>query len=81
MNPLFQQRTLNNASRFGEMMRTFNSFSNPLQAFLNMAGNNPQMQPIINQIRQGVNPEALFNELCKQRGVNPNEFIKKLTNK
>jgi hypothetical protein len=39
------------------------------------------MKPIIEQIQSGANPEALFRELCKQRNINPDEFIKDIQSK
>lgn len=54
---------------------------NPYAMMLELAKNNPNMKPIIDQIQNGANPEALFRELCKQRNINPDEFIKDIQNK
>ena len=53
--------------------------NNPYETFIKLAGNNPQMQPIINAIRQGSNPKQIFDEICQKRGVNPQEFINNIT--
>ena len=53
--------------------------NNPMQMFMNIAGNNPQMQPIINALRRGTNPKQIFDEMCQQRGVNPQEFLNSIT--
>lgn len=50
---------------------------NPYKMLMEMAKSNPQMQPIIEQLQKGANPETLFRDLCKQKGINPDEFIKR----
>lgn len=52
---------------------------NPYQMFMNLAGNNPQMQPIIKAMQSGGDPQQIFTSMCQQRGINPNDFIKKIT--
>ena len=54
---------------------------NPYQMLLELAKNNPNMKPIFEQLQKGVNPESLFRELCKQRNINPDEFIKDIQSK
>jgi hypothetical protein len=54
---------------------------NPYAMMLELAKNNPNMKPIIEQIQNGANPEVLFRELCKQRNINPDEFVKDIKNK
>lgn len=78
LNMFNNQQAMNTANQFGNLLNTFRSFSNPYQAFMNMANQNPQMRPIISQIQQGVNPQTIFNSLCQQKGINPQEFIKNL---
>lgn len=51
---------------------------NPYQMFMNLAGNNPQLQPIIKAMQSGGNPEQIFTSMCQQRGINPTDFIKQL---
>ena len=52
---------------------------NPYQMFMNLAGNNPQMQPIIKAMQNGGDPQQIFTSMCQQRGINPDEFIKNIT--
>ena len=52
---------------------------NPMQVFQQIAGNNPQLQPILNALRGGMNPQQLFMNMCQQRGINPQEFLKNIT--
>ena len=51
----------------------------PMQMFMRLAGNNPQMQPIIQAMQNGMNPQQIFNNLCQQRGINPQQFLKNIT--
>lgn len=39
--------------------------------------NNPQIAQIM-QMCQGQNPQAVFEAMCKQRGVDPNAFMNAL---
>lgn len=59
--------------------RAMSQSNNPYAMFMQLAGNNPQMQPIINAMQQGNSPRAIFNNMCQQRGINPDEFIKNIT--
>ena len=49
------------------------------QIFQQMAMNNPQMQPVLQMMSSGVTPRQIFYEICQQRGINPDEFIKNIT--
>lgn len=51
----------------------------PMQMFMRLAGNNPQMQPIIQAMQNGMNPQQIFNNMCQQRGINPQQFLKSIT--
>ena len=51
----------------------------PMQMFMRLAGNNPQMQPIIQAMQNGMNPQQIFNNMCQQRGINPQQFLKNIT--
>lgn len=53
---------------------------NPMAVFSQLAGQNPQMQPILNMLNQGVNPQKIFNSMCQQRGINPQTFLNNITN-
>ena len=79
-NPFYNQMNpaLNNIR--GAYQMIMNS-SNPMQVFTQIARNNPQLQPILNMLNNGANPQQLFNSLCQQRGINPQEFIKSITGK
>lgn len=45
---------------------------------LSILENNPQTKAIAEAIRKGENPQTVFLRLCKERGVDPDEFLKKM---
>lgn len=73
-NPLLQSNT-NQLKELYKMMQN----GNPMQVFQQMAMRNPNMQPILNMLNNGANPKDLFYQMCKQKGVNPDEFLKNIT--
>lgn len=66
-----------NSNKMGQVRNIMNMFrnsNNPMQLFQQMAMNNPQLQPILNAVKNGANIDGLFNQMCQQKGVNPEEF-------
>ena len=53
---------------------------NPIQAFQRIASQNPYMQPILQALQGGADPQQLFASLCQQKGINPQEFMRQITN-
>ena len=53
---------------------------NPMQAFQRIASQNPYMQPILQALQGGADPQQLFASLCQQKGINPQEFMRQITN-
>ena len=52
---------------------------NPMQMFQQYAQNNPALQPALNMLNSGMNPQQVFNTMCQQRGINPQEFLRNIT--
>lgn len=48
---------------------------NPQDAFMRVASNNPNLQPVINSLRHGITPETLVRQICQQRGIDVNQFL------
>lgn len=71
--------TNNSNNIFRNIYQAMSQSQNPYDMFMRLAGNNPQMQPIVNAMRSGMKPEQIFNNMCQQRGINPQEFIKSIT--
>lgn len=73
---------LQNNNFYGMYRDTYKMFSeskNPMQLFMNMASKNPNMKQVMNMIQSGGNPQTVFNQLCQQRGINPQEFLRNIT--
>ncbi len=51
----------------------------PMSAFRQIASQHPQMQPILQALQGGANPQQLFASLCQQKGINPQEFLRQIT--
>lgn len=67
-----------NANRIGQMKSMYQAFQNaknPMALFQQMAMRNPQMQPVLNMLKQGQNPNQIFENICKQKGINPQELM------
>ena len=82
-NPFSSLNPINNNANIGAIQNAYNILANarnPMQAFQQIVMNNPQLQPIMNMLRNGANPQQLFNSMCQQRGINPNDFIRSITN-
>lgn len=68
----------NQSTNLKDIYKMLKNSNNPTELFMNIAKDNPNMQPIANLLNKGYTPERIFNEMCKQRGINPQEFIKQL---
>ena len=83
-NPFAQLNPINsysgNMGNIRSMYQAIAESKNPMQAFSRIAAQNPAMQPILNALRNGANPQQLFNSLCQQRGINPQEFLASIRN-
>lgn len=71
----------NNMNDIRSLYQMFSTSKNPMQLFSNMAMKNPNLQPILSMLQRGNNPQQIFNMLCNQKGINPNNFIKSLMGK
>ena len=54
--------------------------NNAQQALTNILANTPQMQPIMQMLKNGGNAKAIYENLARQMNVDPNWLINKLTN-
>lgn len=60
-----------------QMMSAFKTMSNPQQALMQMAQQNPQLNSVM-QMLNGRNPKDVFMEECQKRGIDPNTIINQL---
>ena len=77
MNPFNNKPQPNLENAYSSLMHS----NNPMQTFNQIVMNNPQMQPIINALNMGMNPQQLFYSMCQQRGINPQQFLNSIMNR
>ena len=75
-NP-FKQSTPGNIAPIKNMMQMLNGAQNPQAVLQMLAQKNPQMAQVM-QLVGGRNPQEVFYEMCKQRGVNPDDILNQL---
>ena len=78
-NPFYQENMNASIAPFKEAYKMLTNSKNPMELFMNMAKKNPNLQQAVAMIQAGQNPQLVFNQLCQQRGVNPQEFIRQIT--
>ena len=77
MNPSNPMNT-NSLGYVKNLYQAVRNSNNPMQYFQMMAQNNPRLQPILNMLQNGGDPKQIFYNMCQQRGINPEEFLKAL---
>ena len=77
MNPLGNNSTPGNLAPLKNMLSMLNGVQNPQAALQMLAQKNPQMAQVMSLV-QGRNPQEVFYEMCKQRGVNPDDILNQL---
>lgn len=78
-NPFKQNipQSVGNLAPLKNMLAMLNGAQNP-QAALNMlAQKNPQVAQVM-QMVNNKNPQEVFYEMCKQKGINPNDILNQL---
>lgn len=76
-NP-FNTMNTNPNFQLQNMYKALMQSKNPMQVFQQVAMTNPRMRPIADMLKHK-SPEEVFNTLCKQRGVDPQQFLKSIT--
>lgn len=72
MNPIFQATQVQPVvNQISQMYKTFNSMGNPMMVIQQMAIKNPQLQPVVQMLQHGANPEMIFKQMCQQRNIDP----------
>lgn len=80
-NPFNTLNPMNNYD-MGSIQNAYKALTtakNPMQVFQQMAMNNPRLQPVLSMLNQGANPQQLFMNMCQQRGINPQQFLRNIT--
>ena len=67
-NPMIQ--------RAKQMMQTIRAARNPEAALMGMVQSNPQLQQVMNVVKQhGNDPMQAFREMAEQNGLDPDEIL------
>lgn len=75
-NP-FKQSAPANLAPIKNMMQMLNGAQNPQAVLQMLAQKNPQMAQVM-QLVGGRNPQEVFYEMCRQKGVNPDDILNQL---
>lgn len=70
MNPIFQSMMGGQMSQLGQLAR-----GNPSVLLQQMAQTNPQARQVLQMIQGGANPQAVYAQMCRQRGIDPDQFL------
>lgn len=63
-----------------QAIKTLRSVNNPQMLFNQMAQQNPQLFQVMQMAQQYGSPKNAFYEIAKQKGINPDEFMRDLMN-
>ena len=69
---------LNHSNNFNQLRNLYNALarsSNPQAMLEEMASKDPNVAWVMQMCKNG-NPKDLFYEMCKQKGVNPDDILK-----
>lgn len=81
-NPFFRGSFAPNSGiNMGQVKQIYNMLrcsNNPNQLLDQMIAQNPQMAQAINLIKSNGNYEQVFRSMCKEKGINADDFIKQL---
>ncbi len=61
-----------------QIINAYKNGNNPVALLNQLAKNNPQLQPIVQAIQNGANPQQLFYEMCQQKGIDPSSILNKM---
>lgn len=77
INPQNQtSQQLQNNPAIQQIVNMAKSGTNPIQMIQMLAGQNPQVQNIMNILNNGkISPKQLFMNMANQKGINPNDVI------
>lgn len=76
-NPLFNGQKTNNLSQLKNALDMIKNVQNPQAILQQAAQKNPQLASVM-QMCSGRNPQEVFYEMCKQRGVDPESILSQL---
>lgn len=73
-------KNMNSGGGLSNIMNMIKGIKNPNEMLSNMAKSNPQVNMLLNTVKNGGNPKDMFYEIAKQKGVNPDDIIEMAKN-
>ena len=81
-NPFFMGKSsvMNgvNMQQVKQIYSMLKNSNNPTYLMNQMLSQNPQLAQAINLIKANGNYEQIFRDMCKDRGINADEFVKEI---
>jgi hypothetical protein len=76
MNPMLLNMFSSRMGPIKQMMQTVRAAQNPALALQQMAQGNPQLQQALQLVQQsGGNPQAAFEKLARDNGIDPQTIL------
>jgi hypothetical protein len=76
MNPMLLNMFAGRLGPIKQMMQTVRAAQNPQLALQQMAQQNPQLQQALQLVQQsGGNPQAAFEKLARDKGLDPQQIM------
>ena len=67
------------APSFAQVFKMLSSANNPMEMFMQMAGNSKELQTVMQMVREnGGDAKGLFYKLCEQKKVDPESILSQL---
>lgn len=81
MKMMLYNKSMNNIPPFNSQMSLLLqmiSSKDPMATFTKIVESDPSLQPVLNMLKQGMQPQDIFNNLCQQKGIDPNTFLSQI---
>lgn len=75
MNKLFQQLNAGVPEQARKMATLFKGARNPQTLIANALKNNPEAAALLDTVKNGADPQALFYAKAKEKGVDPESIL------
>lgn len=75
MNKLFQQLNAGVPEQARKMAALFKGARNPQTLIANALKNNPEAAALLDTVKNGADPQALFYAKAKEKGVDPESIL------
>ena len=67
-----------NMGQIKQIYNLLRNSNNPNQLIEQMIAKNPQLSPTLNLIRSNGNYEQIFRDMCRERGIDADDFIRQM---